>query len=53
MKASNTDENDRFGAAIAFSEGSLAVGARQEDSSGLSDPLNNSETNSGAVYIIR
>jgi hypothetical protein len=56
LKASNTDPDDRFGAAIAMSaDGStLAVGALQEDGNGTGptvDQANNSVSNAGAVYI--
>lgn len=52
LKASNTDEGDLFGSALALSSDgrTLAVGAPWEDSNG-SDPSDNSITDSGAVYI--
>jgi hypothetical protein len=56
VKASNTGENDFFGASIALSaDGStLAVGAEGESSAATGiggDQLDNSKVNSGAVYV--
>ncbi|USH01744.1 FG-GAP repeat protein [Grimontia kaedaensis] len=58
FKASNAGENDIYGVAVALSDdgGTLAVGAKQEDSnwSGINgDESNNSSSNSGAVYLYR
>lgn len=56
VKASNTEEGDRFGAAVALShDGSrLAVGAPDEDSDAVwinADESNNRSEASGAVYV--
>ena len=56
VKASNTDEKDLFGSAVALSaDGStLAVGARWEDSSATGvggNQMDNSKLNAGAVYL--
>jgi hypothetical protein len=54
IKASNTDANDFFGAAIALSEDTLAVGASSEDSNAVGINGNqgdNTATSAGAVYI--
>ncbi len=55
IKASNTGNNDRFGAAISLSpDGStLAVGAPLEDggTSGIDGADDNASTDSGAVYV--
>ncbi len=58
FKASNTGGSDIYGVAVALSDdgGTLAVGAKQEDSnaSGINgDESNNSSANSGAVYLYR
>jgi FG-GAP repeat protein len=50
LKASNTEMGDFFGQAISLSGDTLAVGAPDEDSAG-SDPLDNSATHAGAVYV--
>ena len=52
LKASNPDQNDRFGTSIALSgDGdTLAVGAVGESSSN-GDPLDNSGARNGAVYV--
>jgi hypothetical protein len=56
IKASNAEENDRFGYSLSLSgDGyTLAVGASDEDSSATDingNQNSNSESNSGAVYI--
>jgi len=54
VKASNTEAFDRFGAAVAVSGDTLAVGAPYEDSvnGGVNtDGLDNDATDSGAVYV--
>ena len=55
LKASNTDSSDNFGGALALSaEGSLVVGAADEDSNAVGtngDQSDNSAFNSGAVYV--
>ncbi|MEM6809538.1 MAG: hypothetical protein AAF574_09900 [Pseudomonadota bacterium] len=53
FKAGNTDDFDAFGWSIALSaDGStMAVGAIGESSQLSSDPLDNSQTSAGAVYI--
>ncbi|MEO1483965.1 MAG: hypothetical protein AAFU77_17780 [Myxococcota bacterium] len=52
IKATNPDQGDEFGAAIALSRDTLAVGAPFEDSDG-SNETDNSVADSGAVYIFR
>jgi uncharacterized delta-60 repeat protein len=54
LKASNTGWGDKFGASVAVSGDTIAVGAVLEDSKAKGvngDQLDNSMTNSGAVYI--
>ncbi len=56
VKASNTDADDRFGAAVSVSGdgNALAVGASLEDSNAVGIngvQTNNSASNSGAVYL--
>ena len=54
IKASNPDEDDRFGKSIALSGGTLAVGAFRENSgaAGINGNQNdNTKEDSGAVYI--
>lgn len=57
VKASNVDAGDRFGSAVAISNGEVVVGAPQEDSSqttitnGESASADNGAPNVGAVYI--
>ena len=51
IKASNTDAEDFFGASIALSGDTLAVGAAGEDSIGIGVPSDNSASRSGAVYV--
>ncbi|MFL7026628.1 FG-GAP repeat protein [Enterovibrio norvegicus] len=53
IKASNIDADDEFGTWVSLNSNGtvLAVGAKNEDSSGISD--NNDSLNSGAVYIYR
>lgn len=58
IKASNTNNTDLFGVSIHLnSDGSyLAVGAEREDSNAAGingDQTNNSETDSGAVYVFK
>ena len=50
LKASNTDQSDRFGHAVAISGDTLVVGAFTEDSDGSSQD-DNSDSNAGAVYV--
>ncbi|MFT5289098.1 MAG: hypothetical protein ACI82F_001157, partial [Planctomycetota bacterium] len=53
-KASNTEESDWFGFAVAISGDTLAVGALLEDSSATGvggDDADNNATNSGAVFV--
>ncbi len=52
LKASNLDVDDAFGTSVALSaDGStLAIGAPGEDGNGT-DPANNAEQDSGAVYL--
>ena len=54
LKASNTEAGDWFGAAIALSGDTLAIGAYQEDSAATGaggDSTDNSISASGAVYV--
>jgi hypothetical protein len=55
MKASNTETQDGFGAAVAISSdgNTLAVGATGEDSNaaGIDGPSNNNAVDAGAVYV--
>ncbi|MBN4082002.1 cadherin-like beta sandwich domain-containing protein [Beggiatoa alba] len=54
IKASNTDNGDRFGESVALSDETLAVGARFEDSDAIGisgEQSNNDSRDSGAVYI--
>ncbi|MEM6371137.1 MAG: FG-GAP repeat protein [Myxococcota bacterium] len=54
LKASNTDEDDRFGSSVALDGDVLAVGARGESSAATDvngDQANNEALQSGAVYI--
>jgi cysteine-rich repeat protein len=56
LKASNTDAGDGFGASVALSGDTLAVGAWGEDSAATGVNGNqddNSATGSGAVYVFR
>jgi hypothetical protein len=54
LKASNTGPGDAFGASLAFSGDTLAVGAYQEDSAATGvggSQADNSAVDSGAVYL--
>jgi hypothetical protein len=53
VKASNTDANDRFGAAIALTPdaNTLVVGADGDDSNSSATPDDNSATDSGAAHV--
>jgi len=54
IKASDVDQDDNFGFAVALSGDTLAVGARTEDSSATGidgDDSDNSATDSGAAYV--
>jgi tartrate dehydratase beta subunit/fumarate hydratase class I family protein len=53
VKASNTEANDRFGAAIAVTPdaATLVVGADGDDSNSSATPDDNSATDSGAVHV--
>jgi hypothetical protein len=58
VKATNTDDFDGFGAALALSADgtTLAVGARSEDSNAVGidgDSSNESGSQTGAVYVLR
>ncbi|CDN89926.1 Integrin alpha beta-propellor repeat-containing protein [Hydrogenophaga intermedia] len=52
IKASNTDQGDRFGTSLALSADgqTLAIGADSEDSAST-NPLDNSGWDNGAVYV--
>lgn|GEM_PF-2161075 len=50
LKASNSEQNDEFGSAVAISGTRIVVGAPYEDSA-TSDPDNNSALSSGAAYV--
>ena len=51
LKASNAGSGDDFGAAVAASGNTVAVGAPGEASNVLNGPFNNSRFDSGAVYV--
>ncbi len=54
LKASNTEEQENFGAAVAISDDTLVVGAHDEDSNATGvngNQANNSALNSGAAYV--
>jgi hypothetical protein len=54
LKASNTENFDRFGCSVGISGDSIVVGAFEEDSNATSvngDQANNSAFNSGAAYV--
>jgi hypothetical protein len=51
LKASNTDAEDEFGAAIASSGDTLVVGAAGEDSNAPGRDADNTARDSGAVYV--
>jgi hypothetical protein len=53
VKASNTEANDRFGAAIAITPdgNTLVVGADGDDSNSSAMPDDNSATDSGAAHV--
>ena len=49
LKASNPDEDDHFGFAVAGAGHTIVIGARDEDSNG--DEADNTSTHSGAAYV--
>ena len=51
LKASNAEEDDNFGAAVALSEEALVVGAFREDSSADGGEADNSMGEAGAAYV--
>lgn len=51
LKASNTDEGDRFGFAVAIHEDTIVVGAEREDSGDADNEGDNSATDAGAAYV--
>ena len=51
LKASNAGAGDQFGLAVAIDGDTVVVGARDEDSSGVGDPADNSAVGSGAAYV--
>ena len=56
LKASNPEPDDSFGAAVSIDGHTLAASAVFEDSAATllnGDELNNTHTNSGAVYVRR
>ncbi|MEO1339217.1 MAG: integrin, partial [Myxococcota bacterium] len=56
IKASNTGEGDRFGAAVAFDGATLAIGATDEASGSMgvnSEERRDDVPGSGAVYLFR
>lgn len=56
LKASNTDEEDRFGQAVAIDDDTLVVGAPSENSNATlinGDQSDNQAGSSGAVYVFR
>ncbi len=55
IKAINTDAGDDFGTAVAIDGKTLVIGASFEDSAATGiggDPFDNSDSNSGAVYVL-
>jgi len=53
LKASNPEWSDEFGTSVAVSGDTMVVGAPLEDSGIANDGGDNSELNSGAIYIFR
>lgn len=51
IKASNTDNGDRFGESVAIDGDTLVVGANQEDSAMANAESNNDASQAGAVYV--
>lgn len=51
LKASNTGDGDAFGHSVSVSGGTVAVGARAEDSGIVGVETDNSALTSGAVYV--
>jgi hypothetical protein len=51
IKSGNSDSNDRFGRAAAFSPSALIVAAPFEDSHTFANPASNSAQASGAAYV--
>ena len=51
LKASNTDEGDRFGFAVAVHGDTIVVGAEREDGGDTANQGDNSAIDAGAVYI--
>lgn len=51
LKASNTDELDQFGGAVAVCGDTIAIGAPNEDADLRRDPRDNSACAAGAVYV--
>lgn len=51
LKASNTDEGDRFGFAVAIHGDTIVVGAEREDSGDTANQGDNSAIDAGAVYV--
>ena len=56
LKASNAEENDKFGSAVAINGNTIAVGALNESSNATGvngDQNNNGSIQSGAVYLFQ
>jgi hypothetical protein len=53
LKASNTGVGDQFGYSVALADGTLGVGAPQEDGSGrgINPPTSEGNLDSGAAYV--
>ena len=51
LKASNAEDNDRFGSSVAISGDTAVIGAILEDSNVIDDPANNSGFSTGAAYV--
>jgi hypothetical protein len=51
LKASNTDEGDRFGFAVAIHGDTIVIGAEREDSGDAANQADNSAIDSGAAYV--
>ena len=51
LKASNTEGGDQFGNSVAIANGTVVVGARDEDSSVVGGEADNSASGAGAAYV--
>ncbi len=54
LKASNAEDGDHFGSAVAIDGGTIVVGAPEEDGASMNDgaePDSSTDLNSGAAYV--